>query len=93
MPETVEMYKYIHFDKFGKGFRCVNNKSGETLGIIVWFSSWRQWVFQPDPHTEYSGGCLKAIAEFLEKKAGVYSKQSVGEAHPTGKPFDVAQGL
>ena len=37
------------------------------LGDIEWYSDWRQYVFQPEPNTEYHNGCLDTISTFLTR--------------------------
>ncbi len=48
-------YKYIHFDdvsslyrkKKTETFHCVNNRTGERLATIKWYSPWRQYCSFP----------------------------------------------
>ena len=44
-----------------------NNRSGESLGEISWFTGWRQYVFAPEPFTEFNVTCLREIAEQCER--------------------------
>ena len=44
-----------------------NHACGELLGIVRWHGAWRQYVFIPENGTIWSSGCLKTIAEFLDK--------------------------
>jgi hypothetical protein len=32
--------------------------SGMTLGNILWHRHWRQYVFEPEPNTVWSDGCM-----------------------------------
>lgn len=43
-----------------------NDKTGMAhyLGAIKWSGAWRQYVFQPEPQTQWSSGCKKKICEF-----------------------------
>jgi len=68
----VDGNKYIQFEfisSTGKTSRwVVLNKSHTTcLGNVVWFSGWRQYVFQPEFGTEFNNTCLDAISQFLSK--------------------------
>lgn len=40
-----------------------------SLGTIYWYSSWRQYVFEPSSSfaTIWSDDCLKELYEFLKK--------------------------
>lgn len=39
----------------------------ERLGIIKFYSRWRQYVFYPDFYSIWSKDCLKKIASFLNE--------------------------
>lgn len=47
-------------------FSVDNNNSGIRLGIIKWFSSWRQYCFFPTEETVFSQGCMKEIQDFIQ---------------------------
>ena len=34
------------------------------LGAIRWSGAWRQYVFEPEPNTQWSSGCKKKMCEF-----------------------------
>ena len=56
----------------------VVNKNGQILGEIKWFSAWRQYTFEPEPHTTFNNGCLQDIADVLTElnkaqKKGIYA--------------------
>lgn len=36
-------------------------RSGDLLGTIRWFGSWRQYVFAPEPECAFNVGCMKTI--------------------------------
>lgn len=42
-------------------------KHGSQLGIIKWYSSWRQYTFYPNADTIFSSDCMKAICDVLDK--------------------------
>jgi hypothetical protein len=60
--------KWVNRKTFWYGIRK-NSKSGlmEILGIIRFNGAWRQFVFEPQPDTFWSKGCLEKINEFLDK--------------------------
>lgn len=64
-------YKFINFilieqkPKTGV-WACVNNSSGDTIGIVKWYPSWRQYCYFPGGSTVYSKGCLEDIIDFME---------------------------
>ena len=39
----------------------------ESLGEIRWFGRWRQYAFFPLENTLYSAGCMRDIAEHIER--------------------------
>ena len=52
----------------------VQNKSGEQLGSVSWYSPWRRYTFKP-----YAGGifdalCLHAIATFCSQQTDEQKK-------------------
>ena len=63
--------KYIHFElteDTGKtqSWIVVNKTSGYHLGLITWYSGWRQYVFRPDGDSEYNYSCLDTINDFIK---------------------------
>lgn len=42
-------------------------RSRNELGVIAWYSPWRQYVFYPDGGTLWNNGCLTEIAERVRK--------------------------
>lgn len=44
----------------------VNDRDGNTLGQIKWWTAWRRYTFHPCGNTLYDPGCLRAIADFCE---------------------------
>lgn len=41
--------------------------SGFKLGIVKWFSSWRQYCFFPNEGTVFDQRCMKDIRDFMQK--------------------------
>lgn len=47
-------------------FNVKNKNSGIILGIIKWFSSWRQYCFFPMGFMIFSSSCMKEIINFIK---------------------------
>ena len=65
-------YKYIHFVKTEDKpktavYSCRNNKSGEELGIVKWYGSWRQYCYFPTCPAVYNKGWLQDIQNFINE--------------------------
>lgn len=49
-----------------------NHKTNDYLGVIKWYSQWRQYCFIPHGCVEYSvifsQSCLRDIAEFIKEQ-------------------------
>lgn len=66
----VDGNKYIHFELMkdtGKtqGWLVINKNYGTNLGLISWYSGWRQYTFAPANSTEFNNTCLDIINAFL----------------------------
>lgn len=48
-------------------WRIRNRGGGDELGLVTYYPRWRQWVFDPEYSTTYSAGCLREIADFLDR--------------------------
>ena len=65
-------YKYIHFIVTKHLLKtdiwsCRNNKTGIELGLVKWYSPWRQYCFiTTAERAVYSGGCLDDIKAFVD---------------------------
>jgi hypothetical protein len=62
-------YKYIKFIPSvldGKEmWECKNRKSNDTIGIMYFYSAWKQWVFQAHPQAVFSIECINSIADYM----------------------------
>lgn len=79
MADQQTRYEYITIEEgdrspSGKTRRwsVFNAKSRFWLGQVLWYGPWRQYVFSTtatlaDSTTVYSAGCLRDIAEFVER--------------------------
>ena len=43
-----------------------NNQKETLLGVIKWYSSWRQYVLEPEPDCIWSWDCLKEVSDFIK---------------------------
>lgn len=64
-------YKHIEFEWVAgqeqrKTWRCVNIKGGYPLGIVSWYSAWKQYCYFPVASTVYSQDCLEDIIDFMK---------------------------
>jgi hypothetical protein len=64
-------YKWIEFEKMSdepEAWECRNHKSDDLLGVVEYYNSWRQFVFNPYLESLiFNFGCLEAIADFLKQ--------------------------
>jgi len=64
-------YEYLLFEKAAQQplktsvWECKNAYSGTVLGIVKWYSGWRQYCYCPTVHTVYGPGYLKDITDFM----------------------------
>lgn len=64
-------YKHILFVKVSERPRtsvwsCRNNRNNGELGVIRWYSGWRQYCYFPTGGSVYSMGCLNDIQTFVK---------------------------
>jgi hypothetical protein len=48
-------------------YECRNKRSQTVLGIVKWYSTWRQYCYFPMVQAVYSAGCLNDIAGFIKQ--------------------------
>ncbi len=48
-------------------YAIFSRSSGQILGTVSWFSSWRQYCFDPNSGTVWSRSCLDLVVEFLKE--------------------------
>jgi len=41
-------------------------RTNDPLGLILWRGAWRQYVFEPEPMSVWSTGCLADVRTFIE---------------------------
>lgn len=67
--------KYLNFEevmdypenKKTKVFVIENKVTKQDIGEIKWNGAWRQYCFYPESETFWARGCLREIAEFIDK--------------------------
>ena len=67
------MAKHIDFAQNQDGEKCNgkpewfihSKRTRGTLGHIVWYPAWRQWVFEAAPNTIWSQDCLADVRAFM----------------------------
>jgi len=71
--ERIGKYLRVRLDKRLKSRKTdtweVINNDDESLGVISWYSPWRQYNFEPEIAT-YNHRCLTDIAAFLIRENG-----------------------
>lgn len=66
-------YKYLIFmqtDSSGlktQIWECRNKNSNDLLGIVKWFSNWRQYCYFTVVNAVYSTGCMDDINHFINQ--------------------------
>lgn len=67
---TQRIYKYIEFVREEKRWLCINVRMQDTIGVVEWYPTWRQYIYAPEGATVYSAGCLDNIKDFLDQLNG-----------------------
>lgn len=49
-----------------KVFSVDGKFSGESLGFVKWYGSWRRYVFYPGQMMLFDSGCLTEITTFID---------------------------
>lgn len=79
--------KYMVFEKVAthgwtQDWDCMNKKGGYRLGAIRYLFAWHQYVFIPEPSTEYNKSCMVEIADVLSAlNAPTYQQKKRVEAN------------
>lgn len=63
-------YEYIRFRRMRMPtrrktaiYQCLSG--GIALGVVKWYSPWRQFCFFPEGHTTFNVGCLSDVQHFI----------------------------
>jgi len=70
--QIVKETKYMEFVLVGRKpktnvYEVRNKKIFDVIGIISWYSYWRQYIFEMEMCCVFNHTCLKEISEFLEE--------------------------
>ncbi len=71
-------YKFIHFVESEiemlkqhlphKSYECRNNNSKDTLGYLIYYKAWKQYIFsQSKQGCMFNSSCLLDIVDFLNQ--------------------------
>ena len=70
-------YKRIHFLRADTDllkekpyWRCKNNRTYATLGIVEMYSQWNKYVFEPTANCAFDISCLQDIIHFMGQLKG-----------------------
>ena len=71
-PGTKKHIEFIREDSYNpKGTTCawdvIAISNGTPLGLIKWYSPWRQYCFFPECNTLYVSSCLNDIINFMKE--------------------------
>jgi hypothetical protein len=47
-------------------YNVISVNQGSILGRLLWWGSWRQYVFEPAPYTVWNKDCLRELAAYLD---------------------------
>jgi len=63
--------KFVHNGNSPSGktkiWDVVNYMFGIVLGVVKWHAPWRKYIFFPAKETGFDSGCLREIADSLDK--------------------------
>jgi hypothetical protein len=67
LKET-EYLRFVEFEKKEKTkvIAVINKHHEEVLGMIKWFSRWRQYCFFPNTETVWNINCLNDVNEVIK---------------------------
>jgi hypothetical protein len=63
--ESFIRFEVIEVKRKTKVYGVFSVHHGNELGRVFWYGAWRQYVFQAEPGTVWSCGCLQAVEVFL----------------------------
>lgn len=71
MQEPIKQTEFLNFwliKDTGKTLNIgISNKSGDKLGVIVWYAPWRRYVFSPmEEKLFFDSKCLKDIVGYID---------------------------
>lgn len=84
MREEINKYLYAEEqpkinNRKTKVWEIVSTKNNITLGIVIWHSPWRKFVFKPEFQTLFSIDCLEDIIKFIDQKQRLHKLSLIQE--------------
>jgi len=61
-----EILKFKKRDRDNK-YLCMNKKAGYLVGVIVYYTPWESWIFEPGKTHSFSTDMLGDIKDFMEQ--------------------------
>lgn len=75
MPRTAEYLKIedegVNPGRKTKTFIVRSQRTDKPLGIIKWYSPWRQYVFAPTVNTLFNPDCLRVIVKRCQAETDI----------------------
>ena len=77
--KTTQYLQFVEFEKKAKTrvIAVKNIHHNEIIGIIKWFSRWRQYCFFPTNETIWNINCLNDVNEVITMLADERKKKTV----------------
>lgn len=74
-------YRYIHFVEIAQKrktqvWECRNNRTDAVLGVVKWYSGWRQYVIWPKRECFFNQSCLADVEHFLNQLNQVHKTKT-----------------
>jgi hypothetical protein len=69
-----KVYKYIRIADSGDVFDnhpvygIYHKKSKDQIGLLSYYSSWKQYVFSSHPDCVFNNSCLRDVLDFMENE-------------------------
>lgn len=88
-PPGVPKARWIRFDPVAtppsrktKVWQVTANQGNMVLGVVLWSTGWRRYVFAPYQNTSYEQDCLRDIASFVEDETRKHKNARVPADDP-----------
>lgn len=60
------MSKYLEFQRLVEEMIVLNKKTKTSLGRIIYYKPWKQYVFEPKHYTVFNDECLEDIVNQIK---------------------------
>lgn len=88
-PPGVSKARWIRFDpvvtppsRKTKVWQVTANQGNMVLGVVLWSTGWRRYVFAPYGNTSYEQDCLRDIAAFIEEQTRAHKAARAAKPRP-----------